>query len=137
MRLTSYKNNNWKYHLPAEIGIDGCYNIINNSKSGELFFCADEGLITLKQGKWNILNQKNLPELPENKIYYAKKDLKNRLWIGTFKGSIMIDENGKILVGGNFTTVSSTNYNKILRLNSLFPIICPSLNLKSKADPVL
>lgn len=31
---------------------------------------------------------------------------------------ISIDENGKILVGGNFTTVSSTNYNKILRLNS-------------------
>lgn len=94
--ILSYKTNKWEYHLPAEIGIDGCYHIVNNSKSGEVFFCADEGLVTLKEGKWTILNQKNLPELPENKVYYAKKDLKNRLWIGTFKGSIMIDENGKI-----------------------------------------
>jgi hypothetical protein len=94
--ILSSKNNNWEYHLPAEIGIDGCYHIINNSKSNEVFFCADEGLIILKERKWSILNQKNLPELPENKVYYAKRDLKNRLWIGTFKGSLMIDENGKI-----------------------------------------
>lgn len=39
----------------------------------------------------------------------------------TYNGGIndiSIDENGKILVGGNFTTVSGSNYNKFLRLNS-------------------
>lgn len=39
----------------------------------------------------------------------------------TYNGGIndiSIDENGKIIVGGNFTTVSGSNYNKILRLNA-------------------
>ncbi|MBF4518362.1 hypothetical protein IRZ71_18555 [Flavobacterium sp. ANB] len=94
--ILSFKDGKWKYHLPAEIGIDGCYHIINNPKSGEVFFCADEGLMILKDGNWKILNQKNLPELPVNEVYYAKKDSKNRLWIGTFKGSLLIDENGKV-----------------------------------------
>lgn len=39
----------------------------------------------------------------------------------TYNGGIndiSIDENGKIIVGGNFTTVSGSSYNKILRLNA-------------------
>lgn len=95
--ILSFKNNIWKYHLPTDIGIDGCYKIINNQKTGEVFFCADEGLVILKNEKWDIITRKKMPELPEDKVYYAKRDSKNRLWIGTFKGSLMVDENGKII----------------------------------------
>ena len=94
--IFSYKNNSWEFHSPEKIGINGCYHIINNPKSGEVFFCADAGLVTFKNGNWSIINKKNLAKLPDNRVHYAKRDSKNRLWIGTFKGSLMIDENGKI-----------------------------------------
>lgn len=94
--ILSFKNNIWKHHPKSEIGIDRCSSIINNPKTNEVFFCDDEGLTIFKDGKWSAINKKTLPELPDNRVFYAKRDFKNRLWIGTFKGSLMIDENGKI-----------------------------------------
>jgi hypothetical protein len=86
-RILNYKTNKWNTHLPAEIGIDGCYHIVNNQQ--KCFFCVDEGLVTLKEGKWTILNQKNSTRAL-NKVYYAKKDLKNRFMDRHFKGSLQM-----------------------------------------------
>ena len=85
----------WNKHDINEIGIDGAYKIINNPKTEELFFCSDKGLTIFSKGKWKTINKEIVKELPSNRVYFAKKDSKNRIWIGTFSGSIMIDENGK------------------------------------------
>lgn len=93
--IYSYGDKGWIKHDPKVIGIDGAYNIINNPETGEVFFCADEGLIIYKNGSWSVINQSKVKELPSNRIMYARRDAKNRIWIGTFSGSVMIDESGK------------------------------------------
>jgi ligand-binding sensor domain-containing protein len=95
--IYSYNDKEWKIYDPKEIGFDGVYEIVNNPRTGEVFFCADEGLIIYKNGKWSSLNKENVREMPSNRVSYAKKDSRNRIWIGTFSGSVMIDENGKAL----------------------------------------
>jgi hypothetical protein len=99
--IHSYDDKQWTKHDPKEIGIDGAYKIINHPRTGEIFFCSDEGITILKNGKWSNLNRDKIKELPSNRVTFAQRDSKNRLWIGTFSGSVMIDENGK-----------ATNYNE-------------------------
>ncbi|HTI08360.1 MAG TPA: hypothetical protein VL832_07375 [Puia sp.] len=69
---------------------------IINSPSGELLFCTDSGLMILNHGNWTLLNQKKIPELPEDDIDFAQRDKAGRLWIGTYKGSIRVDPDGKV-----------------------------------------
>lgn len=94
--IYSYDNSKWTMYDPKVIGIDGAYKIINNEKSGEVFFCSDKGLIIYKDGKWTAINQEKVKELPSNRVYFAKRDSKNRIWLGTFSGSILIGEDGKV-----------------------------------------
>lgn len=103
--IYSYDDKSWVKHDPQIIGIDGAYDIINNPETGEVFFCADEGLIIYKNGNWSAINQHKVKELPSNRITFAKRDSKNRIWIGTFSGSIMIDESGKALSFNDTQTV--------------------------------
>lgn len=93
--IYSYNDKKWVKYDPKKIGIDGAYKIINNRKTGEIFFCSDEGLTIYKNGIWTNLNKEIIKELPSNRVYFAKRDSKNRIWIGTFNGSVLIDENGK------------------------------------------
>lgn len=93
--IYSYNDKTWTIYDPKIIGIDGGYEIINNPSTGEVFFCSDEGLTIYKNGKWSNLNKSKIKEFPSNRVTFAKRDSKNRIWIGTFSGSVMIDENGK------------------------------------------
>jgi len=93
--IYSYDDKNWTMYDPKVIGADGGYEIINNEKSGEVFFCTDSGLVINKNGNWTKLNKEKVKVLPSNRIAFAKRDSKNRIWIGTFSGSVLIDENGK------------------------------------------
>ena len=103
--IYSFDNTKWTKYDPREIGIDGVYEIINNSKTSEVFFCSDEGLTIYKDGKWSNINKDKVKEFPSNRVTFAKRDSKNRIWIGTFSGSIMIDENGKATNFENTQTV--------------------------------
>lgn len=96
IRIYSFDNSKWTTYDSTEIGIKGAYEIINNPKTGEVFFCSDEGLKILKDGKWSTINKNNFKELPSNRVTFAKRDSKNRIWIGTFSGSAMIDENNQM-----------------------------------------
>lgn len=93
--IYSFDNYKWTKYDPKEIGIDGAYKIINNTKTAEVFFCTDEGLTIYKDGKWSNINKSKVKELPSDRVTFAKRDSKNRIWIGTFSGTVMIDENGK------------------------------------------
>jgi ligand-binding sensor domain-containing protein len=95
--IYSYDDSKWTMFDPNVIGIDGAYKIINNASSGEVFFCSEKGLIIYKGGNWSALNHEKIKELPSDRVYFAKRDSKNRIWIGTFSGSVLIDENGKAI----------------------------------------
>lgn len=103
--IYSYNDKKWTKHDPKEIGIDGAYKIINNPKTGEVFFCSDEGLTILQDGKWSNLNKEKIKALPSNRVTFAQRDSRNRIWMGTFNGSVMIDENGKAINYNETATV--------------------------------
>lgn len=93
--IYSYDDKIWTKYDSKDIGIDNAYEIVNNQKTGEVFFCSEKGLVIFKDGKWSTLDQSKIKELTSNRISFAKRDNKSRLWIGTYNGSIMVDENGK------------------------------------------
>lgn len=66
---------------------------ILNSSNGKLLFTTKDGLVAVRKDKVIVLNKKNIPQLPSNDISYAYVDSRKRLWMGTSKGSVMIDEN--------------------------------------------
>ena len=103
--IYSFDDVNWTKYDPTAIGIDGAYEIVNNQKSGEVFFCSDEGLTIYKDGKWTNLNNSKLKDLPSNRVTFARRDSKNRIWIGTFSGTAMIDENNQVTNFENSNTV--------------------------------
>lgn len=103
--IYSFDNAKWKKYDSTEIGIDGAYEIVNNERTGEVFFCSDEGLTIYKDGKWTNLNNSKFKDLPSNRVTFAKKDSKNRIWIGTFSGTAMIDENNQVTNFENTNTV--------------------------------
>jgi hypothetical protein len=92
-----FKFDNTKWHKldSIEIGVKDANNIIGHN-NGEVLFCSDKGLLILKNNKQQFLNKANIKELPSNSIDFAYRDKKNRLWIGTFKGSIMVDASNKV-----------------------------------------
>lgn len=49
----------------------------------------------MKNNEWSLLNQDKIKTMPSNRIDFAQRDSKNRLWIGTYSGTVMIDETGK------------------------------------------
>lgn len=102
--IYSFDNTKWTKYDSTEIGIDGAYEIVNNKKSGEVFFCSDEGLTIYKDGKWTNINKSKVKDLPSNRVAFAKRDSKNRIWIGTYSGTAMIDENNK---STNFETTTT------------------------------
>ncbi|MNU75411.1 Two component regulator propeller [compost metagenome] len=103
--IYSFDDTKWTKYDPAVIGIDGAYEIVNNPKTGEVFFCSDEGLTIFKDGKWTNINKNTFKDLPSNRVTFAKRDSKNRIWIGTFSGSAMIDENNQLTSFENKETV--------------------------------
>lgn len=103
--IYSFDDTKWTKYDPAEIGIGGAYEIINNPKTGEVFFCSDEGLTIYKDGKWTNINKSQFKDLPSNRVTFAKRDSKNRIWIGTFSGTAMIDENNQLVNFENKETV--------------------------------
>lgn len=92
--IYSYNDLSWTKHDSIKTGVSSTFNILQNDKTKELFFCSNKGLAIYKQGVWSHINAKNTVILPSDRVTFAQRDSSNRLWIGTFEGSAMIDENG-------------------------------------------
>lgn len=101
--LRSYSNKKWATHDSLTTGFRGGYSMHFNNATEELVVSADNGVGIYKKGKWTMITRQQVKELPSNRVAFAKRDSKNRLWIGTYSGSVMIDENGKA-TGFNETT---------------------------------
>ena len=94
--IYSFDNDKWVKHDSTQIGIKSAYNIVNNAKTGELFFCSKNGITILKDGKWTKIDKNLFKDLPGDRVSFAKRDSKNRIWIGTYDGTAMIDENNQV-----------------------------------------
>lgn len=90
-------NNGWKVFDSAHIAISQAYHIITNP-SGEIFFPNKKGLLIFRNDKMRLIDKQTILDLPSNDVYYAYFDKSERLWIGTFGGSIMIDKKKKVTV---------------------------------------
>jgi hypothetical protein len=77
---------------------------ILNSSNGKLLFTTNEGLVAVKSEKVALLSKKNMPQLPSNEISFAYVDSRQRLWVGTSKGTIMIDNNSFVTTFNNSNT---------------------------------
>lgn len=77
---------------------------ILNSSNGKLIFTTKDGLVVVRNDKVVLLNKKTIPLLPSNNVLYAYVDSRNRLWIGTSKGSIMIDRDFFVTTFNTFDT---------------------------------
>ncbi|MDB5150048.1 MAG: hypothetical protein JWQ57_4068, partial [Mucilaginibacter sp.] len=70
----------------------GGVNQVLNSRNGELLFTTPNGLVVKRKDKVVVLNKKSMPEMPSSNVLFAYVDIQKRLWIGTSKGTIMIDK---------------------------------------------
>jgi hypothetical protein len=95
-KFLSYDDKAWTLYDQNTTGINETSKIIFNKKSNELFFCSRRGLTIFKDGTWTYFN--NDKKYPFEDVYFAKKDSKNQIWIGTFDGSYLIDANGKCTI---------------------------------------
>lgn len=94
--IYSFDDDKWVKYDSTQIGIKSAYNIINNPKTNELFFCSKNGITILKDGKWSKIDKNLYKDLPGDRVSFAKRDSKNRIWIGTYDGTAMIDENNEV-----------------------------------------
>jgi len=74
------------------------------SRNGELLFTTRDGMVVVRKDKVVVLNKKTIPLLPSSNVTYAYVDSRKRLWIGTSKGTILIE---KDLLPTTFTTSDS------------------------------
>jgi hypothetical protein len=103
--IYSYKDKQWTVYDPQVIGIDGTGEIVSNAGTGEVFFCGDKGLTVYKDGKWATFKSDTMNELTSSRVFYAKRDSKGRIWIGTISGSVLIDRNNKDISFNNTRSV--------------------------------
>jgi hypothetical protein len=93
--IYKFDNTKWEKYDSTRVGVKSVYNIVATNNN-EILFCDDKGLFIYKDGKYEVINQQKVNELPSNRVDYAYRDKQNRLWIGTFSGSIMISPDGKV-----------------------------------------
>lgn len=100
-KFLSFDDKDWTLYDQNITGINETRKIIFNNKSNELFFCSGKGLIIFKNKVWTNFNKEK--KYPFDDVYFAKRDSKNQIWIGTFDGSYLIDS------AGNCTIFNKTN----------------------------
>ncbi|AXG73676.1 hypothetical protein DVK85_05295 [Flavobacterium arcticum] len=93
--IFSLENDEWRKYKEDEIGIPDAYGFVNNPSSDEFFICSKTGLVIKTNEGFKMITKSKIKEFPSDRVDFAKRDSKNRLWIGTFDGSVMIDENSK------------------------------------------
>jgi ligand-binding sensor domain-containing protein len=92
-KMYKYSDAGWQiFDFKKFVPPGGPVRILNNLH-GDLLFTTTNGLVVLRKDKVVVLNKKTIPLLPSNNVSYAYEDSRKRLWIGTPKGSIMIDHN--------------------------------------------
>ena len=93
----------WQIFDSLQMGIPKPYRIIT-TPTGEVLLPNGKGLLILRGGKKILINKSVVWQMPSNNVLYAYYDSKSRLWIGTTRGSIMIDKKQNVTVFNNTRT---------------------------------
>ncbi|WP_052273481.1 ligand-binding sensor domain-containing protein [Flavihumibacter solisilvae] len=91
-KFLSFDGKKWTLYDQSKIVINEASKMIFNEKSDELFICSGRGLTIVKNNTWTDFNR--VKKYPFASVYFAKRDSRNRIWIGTFNGSYLIDSIG-------------------------------------------
>lgn len=89
--IYKYNAAGWQVFDTARVGITKPYRIVTTA-TGEVFFPNSKGLLILRGDKIRLVDKQLVWQLPTNNIFYAFYDSKDRLWIGTARGTVMIDK---------------------------------------------
>lgn len=112
--IYSFNGSSWTRHDSKQLGFEETHEITENKKTGELIFSTDAGVHILKNKSWTKVGGDQY-KLPSQDIFYAQRDSRGRLWIGSFDGAVMIDGNGimtdltegnKVLKGKTITSMA-------------------------------
>lgn len=98
-----FNNVGWQIFDSKQFGISNPYSLLATS-SGEIFFPNNKGLLILRNGKMRLINKQLVWQLPSNNVYYAYYDSRDRLWIGTAAGSIMINKKQDVTIFNHSNT---------------------------------
>lgn len=101
--LYMFNNSGWQIYDMTKLGITQPYSI-SGTKTGEIFFPNNKGLLILRKGKEILINKQAIWQLPSNDVKFGYYDSRGRLWIGTTKGTIMMDRDQNVT---SFTRKSS------------------------------
>lgn len=91
-KMFKYTDAGWQIYDFKKFLSAGVTHILN-SRRGDLLFTTKDGLLALRKDKVILLNKKLIPQLPSSNVLYAFEDSKKRFWIGTSKGTMMMDHN--------------------------------------------
>lgn len=80
--------------------------------SGNILFTSWDGISKFDGQKWSRINKKN-SKLPSDKTLGVFVDSKNRMWIGTFEGNVMIEKGQTIALNDKSTPLSKAYISKM------------------------
>jgi ligand-binding sensor domain-containing protein len=95
-----YNTAGWQLFDSVHLNINKPYRVVT-APSGEILLPNNKGLLIFRNGKMRLIDNNLVWQLPSNDVYYAYYDSHERLWIGTSKGSLMIDKKQKVTVFNN------------------------------------
>ncbi|KZE77642.1 hypothetical protein AV926_14045 [Myroides marinus] len=94
-QLYSIKDHIWQKHNTGLSKETYIITMSENPISKEIFISSPEGVVIYKNQKWDLINQNTVKELPSTDIFLTQRDSNHRLWIGTSKGTIIMDKHNK------------------------------------------
>jgi len=101
--IFEYATDGWKLFDSVHLNITKPYRVVT-APSGEILLPNNKGLMIFREGKMRLIDHNVVWQLPSDDVYYAYYDSHERLWVGTSKGSLMIDKKQKVTVFNNTKT---------------------------------
>ncbi len=106
-----YDNQTWTKFDSVNSPINWAKNIFVD-RHDNIFFTSWHGVMKFDGSKWSVLNRKN-SKLPSDNTLGAFVDSKNRIWIGTFDGNVMIEKGKTILLNDKTSPLSRAYISKM------------------------
>lgn len=106
-----YDNNSWTIYDSLNSPISWAYKIYIDSFNN-VWFTSSRGLVKYNGVSWSVLNTTN-SKIPSNNISGVFVDSKQRNWIGTRKGNVLIEDGKTTIIGNDFPPLIAGSINKM------------------------